>query len=92
MAIPFMSKDGDGGILDIGFTLSIRLSVRLHTDNAGMHHGTQETLLWERVYKPYKFKRIWKSIEISLVEMRTIVSQTTGKWNVSSTVCSREQL
>ena len=31
-------------------------------------------------------------MEISVVEMRTMASQTTGNPNVSSTVCSREQL
>ena len=32
----------------------VRPSVRppAYRDNEGMHHGTRETSLWERVYKP----------------------------------------
>ena len=94
MAIPFSSWDGGRGIFDIGCTLFVRLSVRLHTETVQVGTMVRVKRRRGRAYIKHRSNsnEYENSIEISVVEMRTIASQTTGNWNVSSTVCSREQL
>ena len=94
MAIPFSSWDGGGGILVTCFTLSVRLSVRLHTETVQVCIMVHMKLL--RLGREYMNHctnlKEYESIEISGVEIRTIASQTTSKSNVTSTVCLCEQL